>query len=649
MTDSILKQAFRATAFLLLLGARFPMCLAQVPESDSVYHQRMALVVKLWGHVKYYHPHVADGTHNWDQTLISYQPALKNAESADEFNSVLLAMFTEVGDVPEADGTRPTVPDSLNNNLDLSWIQDPMLSGEVSQYLEKVWEEARPRPHVQVDDQWTGNPTLFAADARFAGSPSYPIEPQRFLAVARYWNVIHYFFPYKDLMDQTWETSLDMAIPEVLGAANALEYHLALLRLVNSIDDTHSYFNSEIYWNWRGWAYPPFLARFVENQLVVTRTILNLGSVSVGDIILSIDGKTVEEWIEELWPYAHGSNEEARLSVIAELIIRRNPGAFSAILSDGTREYTVDLERLGTYSEMLFLPENGPYWVEQVGGCRVGRIDMALLETGQINTMFNELNRMDVLVFDIRNYPQGTLWELVNYLYPGPIHIATFEIPNLRFPGHFSMGEEEIGQGTTSPWDGNLIILFDEQTISQAEYTIMGLEQFPGALKVGSTTAAADGNLAWVYLPGGIEAAATFLGVFYPDFTPTQRVGIQPDIYVKPTVEGIRAGRDEVLEAAYEAIDISQCLSTSIPGTIDPYSISLYPNPAVDRVGFQLPEAFSGEKVTVQLVDGQGKEVLSKETDELNGNLDISSLSRGMYVLRFQGGGHQAERLLFKE
>ena len=44
------------------------------------------------------------------------------------------------------------------------------------------------------------------------------------------------------------------------------------------------------------------------------------------------------------------------------------------------------------------------------------------------------------------------------------------------------------------------------------------------------------------------------LGVFYPDHRPTQRVGIVPDVVVRPTIEGIAAGRDEVLEAAVGVI-----------------------------------------------------------------------------------------------
>ncbi|MBX5461165.1 MAG: hypothetical protein IRZ28_08750 [Steroidobacteraceae bacterium] len=50
------------------------------------------------------------------------------------------------------------------------------------------------------------------------------------------------------------------------------------------------------------------------------------------------------------------------------------------------------------------------------------------------------------------------------------------------------------------------------------------------------------------------QSVLSGLGVFYPDRRPTQRIGIVPDIVVKPTIEGIRDGRDEVLEAAIRQI-----------------------------------------------------------------------------------------------
>jgi C-terminal processing protease CtpA/Prc len=45
------------------------------------------------------------------------------------------------------------------------------------------------------------------------------------------------------------------------------------------------------------------------------------------------------------------------------------------------------------------------------------------------------------------------------------------------------------------------------------------------------------------------------IGIYYPDGKETQRIGIVPDIELKPTIKGIKEGRDEVLEKALEIIN----------------------------------------------------------------------------------------------
>jgi C-terminal processing protease CtpA/Prc len=50
--------------------------------------------------------------------------------------------------------------------------------------------------------------------------------------------------------------------------------------------------------------------------------------------------------------------------------------------------------------------------------------------------------------------------------------------------------------------------------------------------------------------PGDLLVRITGAGVFYPDRHPIQRVGIIPDVRVTPTIAGIAAGRDEVVEEA---------------------------------------------------------------------------------------------------
>ena len=82
----------------------------------------------------------------------------------------------------------------------------------------------------------------------------------------------------------------------------------------------------------------------------------------------------------------------------------------------------------------------------------------------------------------------------------------------------------------------------------------MAFRAAPGAVVVGSTTAGADGNASWFVLPGSLRSMISGIGVFYPDKTPTQRVGIVPDVVVRPTIAGIREGRDEVLAEAIRQI-----------------------------------------------------------------------------------------------
>jgi hypothetical protein len=53
-----------------------------------------------------------------------------------------------------------------------------------------------------------------------------------------------------------------------------------------------------------------------------------------------------------------------------------------------------------------------------------------------------------------------------------------------------------------------------------------------------------------VALPGGINVLFTGHDVRHADGRQLQRVGLQPDIPVEPTIAGIRSGRDEVLERA---------------------------------------------------------------------------------------------------
>ncbi len=103
-------------------------------------------------------------------------------------------------------------------------------------------------------------------------------------------------------------------------------------------------------------------------------------------------------------------------------------------------------------------------------------------------------------------------------------------------------------------YNGKLVVLVNELTQSQAEYTSMAFRAGNNTTIIGSTTAGADGNVSDILLPGGLRTMISGIGVNYPNGEETQRIGIVPDIEVNPTIEGIKKGKDELLEKAIELI-----------------------------------------------------------------------------------------------
>jgi C-terminal processing protease CtpA/Prc len=166
------------------------------------------------------------------------------------------------------------------------------------------------------------------------------------------------------------------------------------------------------------------------------------------------------------------------------------------------------------------------------------------------------------MIIDIRNYPsEFVVFALGQLLVDQETEFARFTSGDLSNPGAFHWRGEPLKLVPKTPhFGGKVVILVDEVSLSQAEYTTMAFRSSPRAKVIGSMTAGADGNVSQFALPGGLRSMISGIGVFYPVKRPTQRIGIVPDIEVRPTVAGIREGRDELLEEA-----IRQILGREVP------------------------------------------------------------------------------------
>jgi C-terminal processing protease CtpA/Prc len=157
------------------------------------------------------------------------------------------------------------------------------------------------------------------------------------------------------------------------------------------------------------------------------------------------------------------------------------------------------------------------------------------------------------LILDLREYPNETInYKLYAILSDKSRPFFKATEANMNNPGQFTFSKPVYTGKGKQAYPGKIAILINEESQSHAEFCTMMYRTLPNSIVIGNTTAGADGNVVGIQLPGGVCSYFSGIGIYYPDGTETQRVGIIPDIYVWPTVQGIRDGRDEILEKALE-------------------------------------------------------------------------------------------------
>jgi C-terminal processing protease CtpA/Prc len=300
--------------------------------------------------------------------------------------------------------------------------------------------------------------------------------------------------------------------------------------------------------------------RFVENLPVIGGfPAADPGSVSglkMGDVITELDGTAIAKLTEEWAPYYSTSNQAARLRDFGRYLTRGECGDAVVGVRRGAENLKVTAKRVS-----LAINDYSPGTHDLPGPAfRLLSKDVAYLKLSSVKDSDAKdyvQKAVDTkgMIIDIRNYPSSFMvFALGSLLVSSETPFARFTEGDLSNPGAFHWGEVESLKAEQPHYSGKVVILVDETSMSQAEYTAMAFRIAPGAVVVGSTTSGADGNVSPFPLPGGLHAMISGIGVFYPDSTPTQQIGIVPNVKVTPTIAGIRARRDEVLEEALHQI-----------------------------------------------------------------------------------------------
>ncbi|WP_026808548.1 S41 family peptidase [Arenibacter latericius] len=519
----------------------------------------LELLGRIWGFLKYHHPEIANGNYNWDYELFRFLPKYIMVENPIERDKIILEWIDSFGQVKECEKCQVTDKNAFLKP-DLKWINNQ--SADLKNKLLYVYNNRSQGKHYYIGmTANVGNPE-FKNENPYSNM-SFPDDGFRLLSLYRYWNMINYFFPYKHLIDEDWNKKLKEYIPLFINAENELIYELAAIQLIGDIQDSHAnlWGGADKIDEWKGSKYSPIHLRFVENKLVVTdyynEELRSEIGLEIGDVITKINGNPIDKIVKEKSTYYPASNEPTRLRDISADLLRSNSENIEIEFVSGDSEpqtKTLKLypkDSLNIYSWYRKSDDKSYKMLDN----NIGYITLQTIKGEDISQIKKDFKDTKGIIIDIRNYPSAFVpYSLGSYFVSTSTPFVKFTNGNVDNPGEFTFTSnlEIPSQGKT--YKGKLVVLVNELSQSLAEYTSMAFRAGDNTTIIGSTTAGADGDVSAIMLPGGLRTMISGIGVYYPDGTETQRIGIVPDIEVQPSIEGIRQGKDELLEKAIETI-----------------------------------------------------------------------------------------------
>ena len=403
---------------------------------------------------------------------------------------------------------------------------------------------ALPDAHARLDPARQGD---FAALRSTLAAVSGPTETtdvdQRLADVVVAWSTFRHFYPYWTEAGVDWESRLTPQLEAARAAETRAAQRDALKSLVADVRDGHGFVADTLDKSERGEL--PVRLTVVEGRPVVTSSAVP-SEAPVGTVVSTIDGAAAADRLARAVSLASGTTQWRQVAGTWPLMSGRKGATVRLGLDSGSGPREVTL----TYGPPP-PPQKRPGPVAELEP-GIWYVDLTRAKTAEVSPKLEALAAARGAVFDVRGYPTDAGFAILPHLLDVPevdrwMHVAKIVGPFYETAGWLDMG-----------WDvkparprigGKVVFLTDGGAISYAE-SVMGYvaDRKLGTI-VGGTTAGTNGNVASFTTPGGFNVGFTGMRVTRHDgHSPHHLVGVQPDVAASPTIEGLRAGRDEVLE-----------------------------------------------------------------------------------------------------
>jgi len=389
------------------------------------------------------------------------------------------------------------------------------------------------------------------------GSNSFPGDDlySRLAGIVITWNVFRHFYPYEDEVKPDWESALRSSLEASYHDRSHEEFLITLKKLTAFLHDGQG--GAFLPGNYSRMYLPPVDWAWIQDRLIITHIFDNtIEDISSGDIVVDIEGKNTKTALEEIeksisaatpgWKKFRALNEllRGKKNSPLHIKIKKDPQVApydkTLIRSVFSPKYYGFLEKQKPLSKKI---NNDIYYLN---------LDNTSMD--KIKQLIPVLKNCRSIICDLRGAPKGSHL-LIGHLIKEKKDADFIWIPKIIYPDYEKVTYKKLSlpMEPLEPFlSADMIFIVDNRTMDYAESILSYVEGYHLGRIVGTPTAGTNGNVNSFYLFGKYFIRWTGVKVVKHDGSPHHGIGFIPEVVVERTREGIKQGKDELLEKAIE-------------------------------------------------------------------------------------------------
>ncbi len=379
----------------------------------------------------------------------------------------------------------------------------------------------------------------------------------RIAAIVIYHSVMENFYPYLNHANHNLHTAFRKSLNESLKELDATQFLNVLRKYSSYLNDGHSIVystNNSISPNF----YPEFCWEWIEDKLVVTKSFNDSLAIRPGYLIKRINNESPQSFFNNYKQFISAPT-------VGWLNYRLSHATLGGTLTDTLKlecidlqgnKQTINIKRTLPYFRYLAMTKSKTKVVRiKPNMCYINMNQMSMHE---IDSVLQKIPDVKSIICDLRGSPNFN-HKFLQYLLTNDDSINTWiNIPQIIYPNYQNVTYDSKGwllKRKEPHLNVKTVFIIDASIISYGESFVGFISHYKLGTLIGQNTAGTNGNINVVALPGGYFAQFTGAYVKKLDGTDLHSVGFNPDINIRKTINGVKSGKDEFIEAAIRLLE----------------------------------------------------------------------------------------------